>query len=223
MSGHEAVTDRLRRAFAELDEHRQSGLCPDPGTIWDGVHGRLDPPLARDVAIHLAACAACAADWRIAMRSEQRGACLHPATSVNSQPAGRAARWTALAAAATLLLAALVFTVSQVGDPTVTVPVYREAGDSLIRSLLPDGSAVPRRHALLRWTPVGEDALYSIEVGTLTLAPLASAHDLKITEFVIPGEALRSVGDGESIVWQVEASLPDGRRVASEAFVVRIE
>jgi hypothetical protein len=175
------------------------------------------------VALHLAACPSCAADWRLAMRAEREEAAAPAPARPAVSRAGRAAQWTALAAAAVLLLAALVVTVSRVGDPATGGPVYRDPDAISIRALTPDQASVPRDEALLRWSPVGEDALYSVEVGTLDLVPLAAAQDLEVTEYLVPAAALEPVSDGESIVWQVEASLPDGRRVASEAFVVRIE
>jgi hypothetical protein len=137
--------------------------------------------------------------------------------------AAKPARYALLAAAATILLAALLVTVSRVGDPTRGLPVYRAGEEAAIESLLPADAALPRERALLRWTPLGEDALYSVEVGTLDLRSLAAGHDMEVPEFLIPAEVLETVGEGESIVWQVEAALPDGRHVSSEAFVTPVE
>jgi hypothetical protein len=209
----------LREAFAALDEKLRAEVCPEPGLIWDAVHARGAPARVRQVIEHTAACPSCAADWRVAMESELRGSVERIGRSHSSFPTG----WTRFAAAAAIILAAFVFGVSRVGDPTPGIPVYRTADEFVLRSLLPAGEPLSRDQALLRWSEIGEGALFDVEVGTLELAPLASARDLEETEFSIPAEALDSVADGESIVWQVEAILPDGRHVASEAFITRLE
>jgi hypothetical protein len=218
MSGVSSTGEKLRQAFAALDEHRHVGECPGAETIWDAVHSRLSADETSGVVDHIAVCPSCAADWRIAMRSDQRDVA---GSVVAMKPRRTTLRWTALAAAATVIMAALLVTVFRDRDPGV--PVYRTGDEARIESLIPEDHVLSREAATLRWSPAGKDALYSVEVGTLELVPLASAHDLKATEFTVPSEALRSVAAGESIVWQVEASLPDGRHVASEAFITRIE
>lgn len=220
MSRAGSTGEILRQSFAALDETgRAEGGCPDPERIWEAVHANLAPSAARELVGHVAACPSCAADWRIAMRSDRRSA----ARGLPSRRAVSPARFALLAAAASILLAALLVTATRFGDPAGAMPVYRAGDGSTIESLLPGDLALPRGQALLRWSPLGEDALYSVEVGTLDLVPLASAHDLTESKFLIPPAALKSVADGESIVWQVEASLPDGRRIASDAFVTRVE
>jgi hypothetical protein len=218
MTGASSTGEKLRRSFAALDGHEHVGECPTAETIWDAVHARLAVDEASGVVDHIAGCPSCAADWRIAMRSDQRVA---PSAVAATSPRHTTLRWTALATAATVILAALLVTVIRYRD--AGTPVYRTGDETRIESLVPEDQVLSRDSAILRWSPVGEDALYSIEVGTLGLVPLASAHDLKETEFTVPREALLSVGAGESIVWQIEASLPDGRHVASEAFISRIE
>jgi hypothetical protein len=218
MTGVSPTGEKLRQAFAALDEHQHAGECPGPETIWDAVHARLSAEEASGVVDHIAACPSCAADWRIAMRSDQREV---PGSVVPMRPRRTTLRWTVFATAATVILAALLVTVFR--DRDAGVPVYRTGDEARIESLVPEDHVLSREAAALRWSPAGEDALYSVEVGTLELVPLASAHDLKATEFTVPSEALRSVAAGESIVWQVEASLPDGRHIASEAFISRIE
>jgi hypothetical protein len=218
MTGVSPTGERLRQAFAALDERQHVGECPEAERIWDAVHARLSADEASGVVDHIAVCPSCAADWRIAMRSDQRDVA---GSVVAMRPRGATLRWTAVAAAATVIMAALLVTVFR--DRDAGIPGYRTGDEARIESLIPEDHVLPREAATLRWSRVGEDALYSVEVGTLELVPLASAHDLKVMEFTVPSEALRSLGAGESIVWQVEASLPDGRHVASEAFIARVE
>lgn len=211
MKGRGAAPDRLRSSFAALDENLRTEGCPDPATIWDAVHARLNPSRIRQVIEHTALCPSCASDWRVAMRSP------------TAEAAGSSRGWPRFAAVAAILLAAIVFGVSRFGDPAPGIPVYRTSTDSTIRSLLPPDESISRGKALLRWNAIGEGALYDVEVGTLDLTPLATAREIEETEFLIPAPALDSLADGESIVWRIEATLPDGRHVSSEAFITRLE
>ena len=211
MTGRDPAPDRLQTAFAALDENLRAEGCPDPASIWDAVHARLNPSRIRQVIEHTAGCPSCASDWRVAMRS------------VTPSTAGGSRGWPRVAAVAAILLAGFVFGVSRFGDSAPATPVYRTNIESAILSLLPPDESISRGEAVLRWSELGAGALYDVEVGTLELTPLAAARDLEGTEFVIPARALEPVADGESIVWQVEATLPDGRHVTSEAFISRLE
>jgi hypothetical protein len=169
---------------------------------------------------HFIACPSCAADWRAAKGWESDVET--PAEPEALRDARRpVVRWAGLAAAAAIFLVGVV-AVYQFVAAVPSGPVSRTA-DETIRSLVPEEDVLPRDAAVLRWTPVGEDAVYSVEIGKIDLTTLASARELGETEFTVPPRALESVEAGESIVWQVEAQLPDGRRIASEAFLNRIE
>jgi len=180
--------------------------------IWDAAHSRLAADEVRGVVDHFVACPSCAADWRAARGWE------------SEVPAGArrpVARWAGIGATAAIFLVAVV-AVYRFVAPVPGEPVYR-TGSAVISSLVPEDDALPRDAAVLRWTSVGEDAVYSVEIGKIDLTTLASVRELWETEFTIPSEKLEEVEAGESIVWQVEAQLPDGRRIASEAFLNRIE
>ena len=226
MNGSRTIVERLRRGFAARGEtKRGTDQCPEPARIWDAAHGSLAAEETHLVVEHFVVCPACAADWRAAIRPVSPGD-VRDSRSTNAAVALQARRpamlWTRFAAAAAAVLAVALLGILRVADPIPAGPVYRTA-DAVIRSLVPEDAALPRERAVLRWTPVGEDAVYSIEVGKVDLTTLASARELDRTEFTIPPEALEQVEPGESIAWQVEAQLPDGRRVASEAFLHRIE
>lgn len=218
MKLNESTVEKLRSSFAARDETRTAGgECPDTEKIWDAVGGTLGPEETRQLVDHFVACPSCATDWRMAMPAGTAAG----AKVVAFRPRRRIAQWAGLAAAAAVAAFAFI-AVYQWITPDPYEPVYR-ATDAIIRTLVAEDVALPRKQAVLRWTPAGEDARYSVEVGKTDLTPLASAHDLKETEFVIPPEALGGLDAGTTIVWQVEALLPDGRRIVSEAFVNRVE
>lgn len=218
MRVNESIVTRLRSSFAAREEARTAtDECPDARRIWDAANGRLDSKQTRRMVDHFVLCPSCAADWRIAMPFESK-----PDTASGvSRSRRRGVYWTGLAAAAAVLAVAVVG-LYQLLAPPPTAPVYR-ATDSVIRSAVAEQLPLSREQAILRWTRADEDALYSVEVGKTDLTPIATARDLTEPEFRIPPEALAELETGEAIVWQVEALLPDGRRVVSEAFVNRVE
>jgi hypothetical protein len=218
VSSSESIVTRLRGCFAARDETRTApGECPDAQTIWDAAHGVLDSEETERLVDHFVVCPSCAADWRIAMSPDSQAATEEVELRARRTIVNRAA----IATAAAILLVAVVAVYRWVA-PLPSEPVYR-ATDSVIQPLTAVDATLPRDAAVLRWTSAGDDALYSVQVGKTDLTPLASAHDLKETEFAIPPEALEGLESGEVVVWQVEALLPDGRTVVSEAFVNRVE
>jgi len=222
MKNAERITERLRCGFSSPDESERAAgdRCPSAERIWDGVHGRLASGEAKGIALHLAECPSCAADWRLAMRSAERSAGTAPAAALRRP----GLRWamTGAAAAAILLVGFLVILRgTDLSRPAGTT--YRAPEDARIRSLVPDGKVLPRDAAVLRWTAVADGARHSVEVGLPDLTPLASAYDLLETEYRIPSAALERVEPGGTVAWQVEARLADGRRIVSEAFLAKIE
>jgi hypothetical protein len=215
---NEPFADTLRDCFAARDETRTADEpCPDPERIWDAANGGLAPDETQRVVDHFAVCPSCAADWRIAASARTAA---EPKV-VAFPPRRRVAPWAGLAAAAALVVLAVTVIYRQIA-PVPTEPVYR-ATETTIKTLVAEDQVLPREGAVLRWTSAGDDARYSVEVGKTDLTPLASGHDLNVAEFAVPPGALEGLAAGETVVWQVEALLPDGRRIVSEAFVHRVE
>lgn len=213
--------DTLRRAFVGGGEPLVAGsTCPSAAEIWDAAHAELDPARAREIVRHVATCAACAADWHLAMRGGER-----PAVAADLRPprSSAVARWVRLAGAAAVL-AGIGWLGLQGVRERETPPVFREgAGAAEIRALVPEDRPLARDGALLRWSALGEGARYTVELSAEDLTPLHTAHGLAASELEVPPEVLSRVGPGEAIVWRVEARLPDGTRVSSGAFVHRLE
>jgi hypothetical protein len=219
MSLADSTVDKLRGAFASLEGGPPEGeQCPGPETLWAAVHCELPPAGALAVAKHTSVCADCAAEWRLAMRSEGAGGA-DTASPMRSSMA-LVQRWGAVAATAIFLIVAVVV-VREFRKPET--PSFRATEQIEIRSLVPEDEALPRDAVVLSWSPAGEGAVYSVDVATRDLTPIASKRDLSSTDFAVPREALDGLPAGETLTWKVEARLPDGRWVASEAFLIRIE
>jgi len=218
----------LREAFAARTGPGPggTGACPVPERIYDAARGALPPGEVREVVEHLAACPECAEAWRLAVALEEEaragGAVVDPAAARRPwylQPVRAAA-----AAAVALVAVAVVWTVVQQPEDA---PVWRDAGRLEIRSLLPEGEALPRGEAVLRWTPVPEEdpegTTYDVLVSTEEDPfPIAEADRLEETSYRIPPDVMEAVPAGGEILWQVEALLADGRTVASPTYKVRI-
>ena len=211
----------LRRSFAFPSEEAGSEACPTAGRIWDGAHGLLPADEAGELVDHIATCASCAADWRLAMDaigSERSGT--RPIKAPTRRLRGRLG--IGLAAAVAVVALALVGTTQVWFAPPETV-TYRDDQELTITSLLPDGGTLPRDAAELRWSAPDADATYTVEVGLPDLTPVDVAHDLTATTYQIPARALAELEAGTTIVWQVRARLPDGRQVASPAFLATLD
>jgi hypothetical protein len=219
MSRDDSTVDKLRGVFASLEGGPPEGeRCPKPETIWASVHCELEPMAAQAVVKHTAVCADCAAEWRLAMRSEEAGGS-ETASPMRSSMA-LVQRWGAVAAMATFLIVA-VAVVREFRKPET--PSFRATEEIEIRSLVPEDEALPRDAVVLRWSPTEEGAVYSVDVATQDLTPVASRRDLAEAEFVVPREALEELPAGATLTWKVEARLPDGRRAVSGAFLVKID
>lgn len=229
------LIDRLRDAWKApaagppLPEH------PEPEKIWDAAAGRLAPEVTARLVDHLALCADCAEEWRLALALEREklddtagsGTVvplpLRPARSTWWDP-----RW---AAAAALLVGALGFAVflpkspptdgpgyRGVGDPPVPtapspeVPDYRGPAGSLIESLVRDNAPVTRKGFKLAWKPVPQAVSYDLSIRTSGLDTVVQVTGLTATEYEVPAEKLTKLRPASHLVWQVEAVFSDGTR-----------
>ncbi len=202
--------EALRVAFAATEERVAGGECPDPETIWRAVRRELPLAERRELVRHLRVCPSCAADWRIAIEEL-------PKITARRRPL---ALWATLAAA--MILAAVPVLMTWDSHRRGPDPVWRTARPSRIESLLDETLALPRDAFVLRWSAVGEDARYLVEATTPDLGELFKARELSEPECRIPEEKLSAIEDGGTILWRVEAYLPDGREESSGAFVARV-
>jgi len=203
---------RLRVAFAAPAP--PTGSCPEPDRIWEAVRGELPPEEVREIVDHVAICAACAEDWRIAAEFEKES----NKTVVHPFPVRRFQPWIAAAAAA------LVMTVGGVYIQKTQKPVaeYR-GGGSKVESLVPPGEILPRQGFVLAWKPVPGAESYDLLVITSEFESVANLKDLTTTSYQVPADALANLPDGALLHWSVTAVFPDGNREQSPTFRAALE
>lgn len=217
----EAQLAALRDAFAaQPNRGPHPKLCPQPETILEAVNGELSPEQIREMVEHTALCASCAEDWRLARAFQAEEKAAGAATPPNVVPFAPRQRLRNFALAAAAALALVVVGVQWLQQPQ-TDPGYREGGQQTgIRSLLPEGEALPRDRFVLRWAaPGAPGATYDVQVSTEDLRVVATAEDLRGTEYQVPESALAGLPASARLLWKVEAGLPGGGRLSSPTFV----
>jgi hypothetical protein len=218
-----------RQAFAAPGPPPAPEDCPPPERIWAALRGELAADEIRDVVDHTALCASCAEDWRLAaaLLAEEPA----EATVVEPRRATRPAvmperrrmrgwqvRAASLAAAAMVLLAVGI---QWRGDDGGAPASFREGVQSELRSLV-ESDSLPRDSFRLRWSPAGEGATYDLQVSTEKLDQVAAASDLIQPWHRVPPDKLAHLPAGTRLLWRVEATLPDGRSLESETFLVTL-
>jgi hypothetical protein len=208
---------RLREAFAAFDA--EAGECPAPEKIWDGVAGKLPSAELRALLDHVATCATCAEDWRLAVAFEEE-------SSAAEVPMGQVIQgrfnWRPLGPVIAALAAGLFFAIVglQVGpwSGKDDAPIYREGEQAGLESLVPAGKALPRESFAVRWSPVPGATSYEVLVSTEDLKVLSSADNLRGTEYHVPAADLAGLIAGTPILWQVKANFADGSSRSSATF-----
>lgn len=214
----------LRAALAREGGAPASEGCPPPERIWEAVAGRLDPGETRDLVDHVATCAACAEEWRLAVElgaGEER-----PAGA-----AGRGARppwrtWLPLAASLSAVALGIGFFEWREGGGDRPAegrrPVVRgEVGE--IRPLVADGAHLDRDRFVLRWTlPEGaRSCSYTVLVQDAAGRPLARQEKLTAPQAEVPASAFAGLEASQPVFWMVTATCSgSGTRTSSQAWKV---
>jgi hypothetical protein len=206
---------RLRKAFAiSVGPAPEPEACPPSDRIWLAVRGELPPAELREIVDHVATCAACAEDWRIAMAFEEESSVVvappvvHPRSVV-----ARFRPW--LAAAAVILVSVVGF---QLQGPK---PIYRSGEGQTVESLVKDDH-ISRRHFFLSWKGVPEAASYNLIVSTASMEILFQ-KDVTTTTYTVPESALAELKPGSKVLWTVTPVSRDGGRLqvlTSTAYVI---
>lgn len=227
MSGRDDRDARLAEAFRSTPPTgaRDAGACPADGTLWDAARGDLDPAALRDVLDHVHRCARCEESFAMARALDPAAAGARQARDAEpATPARRPERW-ALAAAALLTVAATLLWIA--GDrerPAANGPAaeLRVPAGAAIATPLADGAALPRDAFVLRWEGLPDGAIATVELAGADLRLLHRAEEIAGDSARVPPAALAGRAPGETLYWRVEAVLPDGTRVESRSFRVRI-
>ncbi|HMF07540.1 MAG TPA: hypothetical protein VKJ00_00310 [Thermoanaerobaculia bacterium] len=214
--------ESLRDAFLAVPAGPPRVDCPQAAEIWDAAQGHLSPSRLAKIVDHLAACMACREAWRLAS-DLQESASQARAPEVIRPAANAWWPWAAAAAAAAVLVVA--FALPGWGTlgrrPRPGAPL-RGSVTAELQSLISETDLQPRNHLLLRWSPADRGARYRVHVTTRDLTEVAGAAGLDAPEFVVPEKSLASLPPKATLLWQVSATLPDGRSITSPTFVVRV-
>jgi hypothetical protein len=208
---------RLRAAFTAPGP--PTGSCPEPDRIWEAVRGELPPEEVREIVDHVAVCASCAEDWRIAMEFEKESeASREKDTVVRPFPARRFQPWIAAAAAALVLTLGGVY-LEQTRKPVP--PAEYRGEESGIESRTQEN--LPRQSFVLRWSPIPDAESYDLLVTTAELDTIADPKGLTTTQYQVPASALANLSAAAQLHWRVTAIFPDGGRKQSPTFTTALE
>lgn len=218
---------RLRERFhAAAGEAERPADCPGAERIWDALHGGLSPGERRMIIDHTARCPGCAEAWRLAREIGGSGPAVEHTAAAHAGvgPVHGIGwrRWGPLAAAAALVVVVgLMLHHGPIRDDQA--PHYRTGEETAIRSLLPAEVPLSRSACLLRWSGGPEGARYDVEVATADLEVIARARGLELSEFTVPAGRLVNLPPEAELLWRVEATFRDGRRISTPTFINRLE
>ncbi len=230
----------LRTAWSSLAEEVGSvSESVDDEAIWEAAAGRGSKESRQGLVDRLVTDVVAAESWRIAVELQRE------LQAAEIEKASRGRRWRLSTSrqgwlvAAALVIAtlgvALMTRVDQWGGRDTSEQVFRQggglSGDPEIQSALSESEPLPRDRAVLRWSldssldsslnPSSEssnEARYTLRVLGPNLDPLLTLRNLDEPEAHLPVRPLEKVADGEQLLWQVEALLPDGRTITSSTF-----
>lgn len=216
---------RLRDAFGDPGSGEPPpGACPAAETIFTAANGGLAKMTAAEqgeLLDHLASCPACGEAWRLAVEIGKEVAAPAAAPVIAGRfggppsPLRRALPIASLVAA--LLLIAIAVPMLLPDRYSAPQPGMRGAGETAIVDL---SGPLDRQRCVLRWRlePERQGALFAVRVMSETLEVVASPSGLAAAELEIPPAKLLAIPPGGKLLWQVQASLPDGSVEDSPTF-----
>jgi hypothetical protein len=210
--------EQLREAYAR-GTSTGTGEHPAPEALSRLLQGTTSAEERQRVVDHVAACARCAEELRVARPVGDR---LSKVGGAVIRPAAWWPRAVLLAAAASVLVAGgLALRVGRTSGPAGET--YRAAEAPGVQSLIPEGARVRREALTLRWRGAPAGATFEVLVATERLDEVVRLKGLRSSEATVPAAALAGVPSGARLVWQVTIVFPDGSRSASSSFVVTLE
>lgn len=214
---------RLRAAFTAPSEAISVAAgCPEPDRIWEALRGELPPEEIREVVDHVALCASCAEDWRIAMAFEKESRNQQEKVVRPFRTAKRFQTWIAAAAAVLVLsVGGLFYQQTQQTQKVVPEAGYRGTGPNLGAVA---EQTCPRQACVLTWKPVEGAESYEVLVSTRAeLATVADPKDLTTTRYQVPASALAGLPSGTTLQCIVTAVFPDGREEQVSSFPATVK
>lgn len=221
MTDEQSPVVQWRAALAALGERAAPGPeCPEPDRLWATATAELPMTERHEIVAHLASCASCAAAFRLARGLSREGPV--PAADAGPSLLSVPHQWLRWAVPLTALAAVLALAVL-VPRPWQSRPeVYRGGEPMEIRSLMDEGTVLPRDQAVLRWTAGPPGSLYEVRLLTREGREVAVEAGLESPQYRIPPPALAGLGSGTVLYWQVKVQQPDGTSAMSKTFSVRL-
>jgi hypothetical protein len=215
-------TRDLAEAFRGLShDAAYTEACPDADAIWDAAVGDASAEQTARIIDHTSTCGACAEAWRLARAVDDGADELGAARSRKAHASRRS--WIAGAVAISAAAAVLVFALARRGGDETGDPVIHRGVDSAIEALIADDTALETDAFELSWKSVGDRVAYDVVVTTEQLTIVDRADGLTVTTYTVPAAKLTGIEPGARLFWRVHATLPDGRRVTSAMFAVRLK
>ena len=210
-------SDWLRTAFQGSQAAGVDEPCPAPDALWALTRGELGEAQARPIVLHSSRCARCGSALRIALEMGEQMAPVFTAPKVI--PIRRVRIGLGLGLAAAIAATVIVLPRPRPADPGIH---ERGGAPEGIRSLVP---STPRSRAglVLEWSPYPSAVRYQVTLASSDLRVLFQKVGVSGTRVEVPEAALASVPRGSRLVWNVEATLPDGRAIQSAAFDLVVE
>lgn len=214
---NEAARDELQEIFQQMPaQPTNAESCPPPEQLWAAVRGELDATTTRQVVAHTSICGSCAEAWRLGRQLVREA----PGSEAVRQPSPATSRVLLRLAAGLAALGLALTLLWPTLRPQDSVP-RNGSGDS-ITSRLAEDAVLPRQDPELRWSGP-EEARFRLWVTTEQLQILVQAENLDTPEYRLPADLLADLPAGTTLLWQVEATLPDGTLLASPTFRARLE
>jgi hypothetical protein len=208
----------LKNAFRDLAD-TSSARCTeeDLDQVWRAVSGDLPPETRRAMVARIAVDPAYAEAWRVAHELQQAHRGDLPASALVT-PRSWSPAWLGLAAA---LLVGVGITLFQI--PRQPENTFRTQAPYAVESPIPSDASLARDAFVLRWTPGPEGSRYQLRLTTEDLRVVAAASDIGTPEYRVPADSLSNLPAGSRLFWQVVVSMPNGERISSPTFVVRVQ
>ena len=212
----EPGAEALREAYQKLLDDASTDDV-DLDRVWGAVTGALPPAARRDVVEQVARHPSWALAWRAA-HALASGAAEDVTPRADVSPR----RWTTLPSLALAAAVVLALGLGFLLRSSPPGPDYRDKAAATIESRTP-GDAISRRNGCrLEWTgPAG--AVFELRMTSEDLGRVHTASGLAAAAYRVPPEFLSDLPPGSRLLWQVEARLPGGGRLASATFVATHE
>ncbi len=209
---------RWRAALEVLEDAAPADQdAPDPGALWDALHGKMSTSESLRVASTALASAQGHEELRLLVELDREWAL--PAATVaqpNSWPRWAIGGVLALAAA---ILIALVMRPSAPPDPSEDVDFRAPMTAALVSEV--DGAELPRAEFELTWEAPGEECTYLLRASTARGELISRGHPATEPHWTLDADALAAVPDGGQVLWQVDFECRDAKG-RSQTLMTRI-